>query len=118
MKDSTELRKDLYRYAEDQRVESRRLLKLAENARLRANLLAASADEAAALTRLNDLDLSEDDFEKIKDRLDRRVSVLEPLALGVGIDEKTLGDLKDWLNRHTNYSGPGPTSPTAIEDSV
>ena len=117
MKDT--LRNDLHRYVEAQREESRRLVKLAENARLRANLLAASADEAAALARLNDNDLSDEDFEKIKDRLERRVSVLEPLALGVGIDEKTLGDLKDWLNRHTNYiPGPGPTSPTAVEDAA
>jgi len=92
--------------------------KLSENAHVRSNLIAAAAEEAAALCRLNDLDLSEEDFAKIKDRLERRLSMLEPLALGVGIDEKTLGDLKDWLNRHTNYSGPGPTSPTAIEDSV
>lgn len=109
---------ELWQYAERQREESRKLSKLAENARLRANLLAAAADEATALSKIDDLDLSED-FEKIKDRLERRVSVLEPLALGLGMDEKTFGDLRDWLNRHTNHSGPGPTSPTAyVEDTT
>lgn len=111
------MKEDLRLYAERQREEARRLCKLAENARLRANLLLASADEAMNLSKINDLDLSIE-FEKVKDRLERRVSVLEPLALGVGMDEKTLGELRDWFNRHTNYiPGPGPQCPTAVEDA-
>lgn len=108
MKDPNEFRS----YSSDKLEEARKWRQLAEAAFNRARLCEDAGREAADLNRIREEFLPEKAAElaKIEERFKTRSGRLAPLDLSFVIDP-AIEDLKTWFNTHTNYTGPGPTSP-------
>lgn len=113
MKNLTELRNDLRVYADQRKEQSSAWRRLAEAAMVRSRLCEDAGRDAHELTKINDdySQVLEQELEKIESRYLKKVAMAAPLVLVDDDNAVAVQSLKDWFNNHTNYSGPGPTSP-------
>jgi hypothetical protein len=118
MKNPAEFRQELQAYAQERKRQAVLWKRLAEDASRRARICEDAAYDAQNLTKINDDSLQELDEElvKIQDRYRRKIEMAGPLVVEA-VDEHAdvIQRLRDWMNNHTNYSGPaGPTSPPLV----
>lgn len=112
MKDPNEFRS----YSTEKLEEARKWRQIAETAFQHARLCEDAGREAADLAKIRDEFLPDKQTElaKIEDRFQTRTARLPKIDGTLIFDRKACADLMAWFNTHTNYSGPGPTSPPEV----